>query len=226
MFKLCIEKVSNKIKKSINFKLSLWIAVSVIVSISLGISIVEVTKSMNFINVKHVNYDKDRYDTEEEVLKFIDGLYSEANNKDEYIKKNITSLQGNIYIIDIEGQVKYKSANNGYEMIENINIDLFKKEIEKNKKDEFKISYPLTIDNNIYYLLMIKSLNGVTTYSNEISYVIAVITSVILFIFLIYFGIRKKVKYIEYISSSIKEISKGNLSYRLEMKGEDEGLLV
>ena len=222
MFKLCIEKVSNKIKKSINFKLSLWIAVSVIVSISLGISIVEVTKSMNFINVKHVNYDKDRYDTEEEVLKFIDGLYSEANNKDEYIKKNITSLQGNIYIIDIEGQVKYKSANNGYEMIENINIDLFKKEIEKNKKDEFKISYPLTIDNNIYYLLMIKSLNGVTTYSNEISYVIAVITSVILFIFLIYFGIRKKVKYIEYISSSIKEISKGNLSYRLEMKGEDE----
>ena len=222
MFKLCIEKVSNKIKKSINFKLSLWIAVSVIVSISLGISIVEVTKSMNFINVKHVNYDKDRYDTEEEVLKFIDGLYSEANNKDEYIKKNITCLEGNIYIIDIEGQVKYKSANNGYEMIENINIDLFKKEIEKNKKDEFKISYPLTIDNNIYYLLMIKSLNGVTTYSNEISYVIAVITSVILFIFLIYFGIRKKVKYIEYISSSIKEISKGNLSYRLEMKGEDE----
>lgn len=37
MFKLSIEKVSNKIKKSINFKLSLWIAVSVIVSISLGI---------------------------------------------------------------------------------------------------------------------------------------------------------------------------------------------
>ena len=70
---------------------------------------------------------------------------------------------------------------------------------------------------------MIKSLNGVTTYSNEISYVIAVITfSVILFIFLIYFWYRKKVKYIEYISSSIKEISKGNLSYRLEMKGEDE----
>ncbi|MEO2506429.1 hypothetical protein ABHA01_01420 [Clostridium paraputrificum] len=104
---------------------------------------------MNFINVKHVNYDKDRYDTEEEVLKFIDGLYSEANNKEEYIKKNITSLQGNIYIIDLEGQVKYKSANNGYEMIENINIDLFKKEIEKNKKDEFKISYPLTIEDNI-----------------------------------------------------------------------------
>ncbi|MEO2506430.1 HAMP domain-containing protein [Clostridium paraputrificum] len=69
---------------------------------------------------------------------------------------------------------------------------------------------------------MIKSLNGVTTYLNEVSYVIAVITSVTLFIYLIYFGIRKKVEYIEYISSSIKEISKGNLNYKLEVKGEDE----
>lgn len=67
-----------------------------------------------------------------------------------------------------------------------------------------------------------KNLNGVSSYSYEINYGVGAIFALILFIFLIYFGLRKKIKYIEYISSSIEEISKGNLNYELEMKGEDE----
>lgn len=222
MFKLWIIKIYNKIKKSINVKLSLWIVISLIVSSIFGIAVVQVLKPAHFIDVKHVDYDKDRYDTEADVLNFINALCSEENNKDEYIKKNITSFKGNVYIVNIAGKVKYKSINDGYAVPEAINIDAFKSEMKKSKDNEFKIIYPLTLDNNIYYLIMIKNLQGVSIYTHEISYAVAAVFALILFVFLIYFGIRRKTKYIEYISSSIKEISKGNLNYELAMKGEDE----
>lgn len=222
MFKLWIMKIYNKIKKSINAKLSLWIVISLIISVIFGMTVVQVLKPAHFIDVKHIDYDKDRYDTEAEVLNFINALCSEENNKDEYIKKNITAFKGNVYIVDKAGKVKYKSVSDGYAVPEAINIDAFKSEMKKSSNNEFKILYPLTLDNNIYYLIMIKNLQGVSIYSHEISYAVAAVIALILFIFLIYFGIRRKTKYIEYISSSIKEISKGNLNYELAMKGEDE----
>ena len=43
---------------------------------------------------------------------------------------------------------------------------------------------------------------------------------------LIYLGIKRKVKYIEYISSSLEEISKGNLKYNIKEDGEDEFAVV
>lgn len=222
MIKLFIERICNKIKNSINIKLILWIVLSLIISTSIGIGMVQLLKPIDFVNVEHVNYDRDRYNTEEKVLHFINGLYNDENNKDQYIKENLKSFEGNIFIVDRNGQVLFKNINDGYEMINSINIDTFKDEIEKSKKDEFKILYPLVIDNNVCFLIMIKDLEGKSTYTYEISYAISAIIGLILFILLIYFGFRKKVKYIEYISSSINEISKGNLSYELELKGEDE----
>ncbi|MCB2343095.1 HAMP domain-containing sensor histidine kinase [Clostridium estertheticum] len=222
MFKLWIIKISNKTKKSINAKYSLWIIVSLIISVVVGLTVVQVVKPVHFLKVHHVDYDKERYEIEEKALDFINRLYSEKNNKEEYIKNNITTFKGNIYIVDKDGHVQYKNENDGYQAVESININAFKNKIEKSSEDEFKISYPLTINKNVYYLIMIKNLNGVSTYSHEISYGIAAIIALILFVFLVYFGLRKKVKYIEYISSSIKEISKGNLKYELEIKGEDE----
>jgi signal transduction histidine kinase len=222
MFKIWIIKISNKIKKSINAKLSLWIVVSLIISGVFGMAVVQILKPAHFIAVQHVDYDKDRYDTEADVLNFINDLYNTENNQEEYIKKNITSFKGNIYIVNKDGQVQYKSVNDGYAVAESINIDAFKKEMEKISDNEFKILYPLTMDNNVYYLVMIKNLTGRYSYSDEINYTVSAIFALILFIFLIYFGLRGKIKYLEYISSSIREISKGNLNYELQMKGEDE----
>ncbi|MBE6072900.1 MAG: HAMP domain-containing histidine kinase [Clostridium butyricum] len=222
MFKLLIKQISNKVKKSINIKISIWICASLIISIVSGIAIFEIMKPIHFINVEHVDYDKDRYDTEENVLEFIDCLYNEEGNKEAYIKENITDFKGNTYIVDESGNVKYKNINDGYEMIQNINIDAFKKEIKESRNDEFKVVYPLTINNGIYYLIMIKNLEGKTLYTYEISYAVSIASALILFIILIYLGIRKKVKYIEYISSAINEISKGNLNYDLKIESEDE----
>lgn len=226
MMKLLIDKASSKIKKSINIKLSLWVALSLVISMTIGILIVEVVKPLHFINVKHIDYDKDRYDTEGQVLDFIDGLYSEGEDKDQYIKNNISSFKGNIYIIDKNGKVQYKNINDGYEMVDVIDITSLRKEIEEGDKRVYRTMYPLTINNDICYFIMIKNLDGEVLYSYEVTYIIAVITSLVVFIIMIYLGIKRKVKYIEYISSSLEEISRGNLKYTIKENGEDELAMV
>ena len=105
MFKLMIKQISSKIEKSINIKLSVWIFMSLIISAACGIVVFEVVKPIHSINVEHVDYDKDKYETEENVLEFIDCLYSEKADKDTYIKENITRFNGNTYIVDESGNV-------------------------------------------------------------------------------------------------------------------------
>ena len=220
MFKLWKMKISNKIKKSINIKLSLWILISLIISVMLGTGVAQIFEATHFLDVKHVDYDKERNDTVTAVLNFINGLYKEENNTDKYIKKNIASFKEcTIYIVNKNGDVEYEGVDDRAECIY---IDGFINDMEETNDNLIKILYPLSIDNNIHYLVYTKFMRGVPIYTHEIGYVVAAILSLILFIFLIYFGFRKKIKYIEYISSSIDEISKGNLNYELEMKGEDE----
>ncbi|NRT77615.1 sensor histidine kinase [Clostridium beijerinckii] len=221
MRKLWRLEISNKIKKSINAKLSLWIVGSLIISVVFGMTLVQIFRTTHFLEVKHVDYDKDRNDTVVEVLNFINGLYKEENDKDEYFRKNITSFKErcHIYIVNKDGDVEYHSENDD---AVHINIDGYMKDMKKAGDKIINIIYPLSIDNNIHYLVLTKTVEGVPIYTHEISYATAATLALILFIFLIYFGVRKKVKYIEYISSSIEEISKGNLDYKLEIKGEDE----
>lgn len=85
MFKLWIMKISKKIKKSINLKLSLWIVASLIISTLFGMGVAQIFEATHFLDVRHVDYDKERNDTVTEVLNFINGLYKEENNKDHYI---------------------------------------------------------------------------------------------------------------------------------------------
>lgn len=221
MRKLRRIEIYNKIKKSINAKLSLWILGSLIISVVFGMTLVQIFRTTHFLEVKHVDYDKDRNDTVVDVLNFINGLYKEENDKDEYIRKNIASFKErcHIYIVNKDGDVEYHSENDD---AVHINIDGYMKDMKKAGDKIINIIYPLSIDNNIHYLVLMKTVEGVPIYTHEISYAAAATLALILFIFLIYFGVRKKVKYIEYISSSIEEISKGNLDYKLEIKGEDE----
>lgn len=221
-----IKFITAKVKRSMNIKLCLWITASLIISISVGVISIFVLKSINFINVEHVDYDRDRYDTEEDILDFINNLYLTDKDYKEYIKENIGDFNGNVFICNKDGTVEYENINDGYVHIDIINIEKFRDEISNSKKDEYKILYPLTLDNNVYYFIMIKNLSGISFYSYEISYIISLVIGSLLFIYLIYFGIRKKVKYIEYITSSINEISKGNLKCNINIIGEDELAIV
>ena len=215
-------KLWKKINLSINIKLSLWIIFSLIISIVAGIGVFEGLKAANLGTVTHIDYDRDRNKAEEDVLEFINYLYKGDKDKYEYIQANIKFFDGNVYIVDENGKVKYKNINNGYGMIDSINIDEFRGEITNSTKKDFKIMYPLTLDNSLYYFIMIDELEGDRVYSYEIIYAASGVILLVLFVILIYVGIRKKVQYIQYISASINEISKGDLNYVLKKEGQDE----
>ena len=217
-----LNKLKKKVKKSINIKLSLWIGLCLIVTLAAGVGFFQIFKSAHIGRMTHIDYDKDRISIQSDVFDFINDVYSTDKNKEEYIRDYIKNFQGNVYIVSEGGKVKYKSNNDGYGMIDAINIDGFRDEIKTAGKNDFKIMYPLTVDNNLYYFIMIQKLEGRPVYSYEITYALTGIICLILFIAMIYIGIRKKVRYIEYISASIKEISKGNLNYSLNKESEDE----
>ncbi|WP_294403575.1 HAMP domain-containing sensor histidine kinase [uncultured Clostridium sp.] len=217
-----INKMKRKVKRSINIKLSLWIGVCLIITIASGVGIFEIFKCAHIGRMTHIDYDKDRISIECDVFEFINNIYSTDKDKEEYVRDYIKNFSGNVYIVTEGGKVKYKSINDGYGMIDTINVDSFRDEIKTADKRDFKIMYPLAVDNNLYYFIMMEKLAGRPVYSYEITYLLTGIICLIMFIAMIYIGIRKKVRYIEYISSSIKEISKGNLNYTLNKESEDE----
>ena len=59
--------VFRKIRKSLKIKLSLWIALSLLISAYIGILISNVLKPINGVNVRHVDYDKDKYETQQNI---------------------------------------------------------------------------------------------------------------------------------------------------------------
>lgn len=180
MFKLWKMKISNKIKKSINIKLSLWILISLIISVMFGTGVAQIFEATHLLDVKHVDYDKERNDTVIEVLNFINGLYKEENNKDKYIKKNIASFKEcTIYIVNKNGDVEYQGVDDRAECIY---IDGFINDMEETNDNLIKILYPLSIDNNIHYLVYTKFMRGVPIYTHEIGYVVAAILSLILWL--------------------------------------------
>lgn len=214
--------IKDKVKKSINLKLSLWIGFSLVLSVAVYMLSFEIIKTKEFINIKHVDYDEDRYNTDKIALDFINGLYTKDIDTDKYINEKLSYLEGQVYIVNEEGNVIYGKSTNSYEVIEKINIDIFKEEMNYCKPEEYKKIYPITINGKLNYFIMIKNLKDRNIYTHEVSYIISGIISLSLFIFLIYRAIRKKVKYLEYISSSIEDISKGNLNVELKTESEDE----
>ena len=213
----------RKIRKSLKIKLSLWIALSLLISASIGILISNVLKPIIGVNVRHVDYDKDKYETQQRIMDFINDFYTSTENKDAFIKRRIRFFDGNTYIVSADGKVKYKDERNGYG-ISTIDINDFRKQLQYSDAhpSEFKAIYPFNIDKEMHYIIEIKQLHGVVSYTHETSYIVGAVIGFLIFVLLIYMGINKKVKYIEYISSSIKEISKGNLDYDLKLQGKDE----
>ena len=83
--------------------------------------------------------------------------------------------------------------------------------------------YPLIIEGEIYYLLNNTTLVGVSRgdYTQE-SVVLGFLVGSIIFIIIVLRGTKKKIKYIEYLAFCLGEISKGDLDFVVEKRGEDE----
>ena len=211
----------KKIDRSIYIKLIIWISISLIISCLVAFLLIKILKPIGIINTMHVNYETDRNASEKEILVFIRELYESKENEEQYITKNITDFKGNVYVIDTYGNVIYKNNSNS-DFIEKISINKFKEKMKENSREKYDAIYPLLINDKVFYIIQSKTLKAEITYTTELVYIISITIAFVLFVILIFLGVRKKIIYIQYICGALDKLSKGDLKYEVEIKGEDE----
>jgi signal transduction histidine kinase len=171
--------------------------------------------------------------------KIVEGKMS-INDKSK-VNEIIVSYEGTsdlkILVTDLEGKVLFRSSNTSeneidiYNLIKNFmegNLNKYNggsnnKTVAEGTK-EFIAFYPVSfIDSKSY--LIVKAIpepkiiqNTVTSKNSFMALLTATASFIILFLFIT----NKKMKYVEEISSGLKEISKGDLSFRVDKKGKDE----
>ncbi len=217
-----VNKLKKKINESIYIKLIGWTSTCLIISCLIGFLISEVIKPIKIVNQIHVNYDIDRNDSDKDILVFIRELYENKGREEEYITKKLPNFKGNTYITDINGKVVYRNDGN-LNYFQQIDIEKFKENMRmENRSDKYAIIYPLIIKDSVFYIIQSKTLNAKVTYTKEWIYAISISVAFVLFILLMFIGVRKKIIYIKHISFALDKISKGDLNYGVEIIGEDE----
>lgn len=191
-------------------------------------------KDMEDLIIKGIkeNYSK------EKIVKSIEEYLCSDKVLSRSIEKQISGYDANVFLTDLEGNVKF-SSNETYS--EKINIYSVIGKMSKTRVDNseynrefgevynnsdsktFYSFYPITINKDNYYLIYEKNLHGTekVTYTGTSAFFSAIV-SFIIFILVFLTITKKKIEYIEYISNSLREISKGDLEYNVEVKGYDE----
>lgn len=162
-----------------------------------------------------VNENANSLSGEDEIEDVVANIINASFNE-EYV----SSTQ--IYLVDGLGEVIYPKG-----IIESLNIT---KAIERannneysDEQDKFIAIYPVIINNEVCYLYNESALIPFSyrEFSN-IGNILALITSIAVFVLIIFRLTRDKIAYIEYLTACLGQISKGNLDYEIEIVGEDE----
>lgn len=136
-------------------------------------------------------------------------MYSNTNNK--------------IFITDLDGKILFKVNSDIEEKLDIYNI-LYKINTVDSTSAEQAFLYPIQIEDDKMYLIYYETPEAYIVYdyyTNENAF-LSLVLSVIIFISLFIIITNKKMKYIEEIELGLRVISNGNLSYRIEEKGNDE----
>lgn len=158
------------------------------------------------------SYQISRYNSE------CNGIYDEIieNLNDEKKIQEIINRDTNIdevFIVDTEGNV-IKSHNNRFEKQFDINKILEEQGRINFNNTKIKYYYVNVLDNNKYVLISKILYMG----DNSKLFPLGIVIFLIIF-FLLTYG---RVKYINNLSKGVIEIAKGDLNYRVEIKGKDE----
>lgn len=150
--------------------------------------------------------------------------------KESYMKEvlehlNSSSYNGGsitTYLLDAEGNTLYTTG-----IIKTIDIVETIKQTSNtdNYGEESKLStlYPVVVDGQVHYLYTEATLRGYTNYDyTETPLVVGILIGMVMFVLVIFKLTTAKIRYIEYLSKCLHEISKGNLDYKIEIKGQDE----
>lgn len=94
---------------------------------------------------------------------------------------------------------------------------------DASRQEQHTSLYPIILEGEIYYLLNNTTLTGVQRSSyTDAPNILGFLGGVVIFVTVILYGTKKKMKYIEYLAFCLGEISKGDLDFIVEQRGNDE----
>lgn len=130
------------------------------------------------------------------------------------------STKSAVYFVDSTGQLMYSD-----DYIEKIDLIKIIQSVNMNNEDSsYKAIYPISLNGEIYYIFIEATLEQQIYYgyNESIGNILGFIAAVGIFILLMIRLTKNKISYIEYLSKCLGEIAKGDLSYKIEVLGEDE----
>lgn len=194
--------------KGLRFKLIMMFLVSLIISMPSGFLVDELFRSNGRDYYVQTNYFVKQCKSTEKKI-------ADAKNDNEIysiINKNVK--YADIFILSKNGEVLIKNKNSMEKSVDlasiakNNNIDTTEYAVKYNFIDK--------LDNNRYILF-----SG-TLFKSESHSILILIVPIIIFMILFFILTNKELGYIKKLCLSLKEISKGNLKYKVEIIGKDE----
>lgn len=161
----------------------------------------------------------------------LDALQKMIEDEDETMQRRNTGLK--VLVTDEAGKVLYKTK-----YAEEEHVDLHKKirnvmnfainqpvsnnsTQEYNTGVEFTTFYPIAVKNKNLYMFVSGIPDGEVIYkTNEGPFPIMI--GILAFLLSFFYMTKNKMKQIEMIAQGVNEMAKGDLSYRIEQKGQDE----
>lgn len=226
MNKNLLRKLIKRIRGNIYAELLGWLSLCVILAIGSGVLCIALLDYTRLAKVEHVDYNYSRAMKTNDIMTTISSLYDLGKLSDpyEYLDKKIKNINGESYLTDEKGKVLIGNLK-GY--IDEVNVNIYKwkalvRARDKHGEDELIGIYPIMVKGAVHYWLVREQLSGISTYTNEVIYIIGGSIALAMFLLLSFIGIRKKVFYLRYIGKCMKETSEGNLTSNIEVHGEDE----
>lgn len=222
--KIAYRIFNSKMEKSIRFELVVVFGICFLIAFfSYGILNKKLSRNVSYQTIKYnYRYDEDYYKRIVSDLKK-DNINVENKEKVDNFIDDYNMSNASLIICNIDGKIYYKTKDIVYE---SINLEsIFTNSIDSVSSEKEKTYiYPTKTNNeNLFIIFQIKAEISQSPISyEETNPFLALVGSVIIFVFVFMRITNNKMKYIEEISKGLKVIASGNLSYRINEKGKDE----
>ncbi|KIL73930.1 sensor histidine kinase [Bacillus badius] len=188
---------------------------------------IDYSKGMEFINAKSVRV-ADEVTSENK----LDSLQEMIKDENDAMERKQNALK--ILVTDETGKVLYKTKYaeeehiNIHDKIRNVmNFSMNRPTFKSNSSElelarrEFVTFYPITVEDKSLYMFVSGLPEGNVMYKTKEGPFPALI-GVLVFIASFFYMTRRKMKQIEAMAQGVREIAKGDLTYRIEKQGQDE----
>lgn len=229
--KALISYIKTEVAKSIRLQILFATGISLILATFSGLFVQGILRHTDIGRGYYTTYERSKTYFEEHIIDILTQINSMESINEDVLKDFLETLkQDSTGIADADYYLADKAGNLIYHEDYIERIDLIKviqkvnnKENLRREKNIFLGIYPITLNGEICYLYIEGVLQGHTElYYTALPTFLGLVTGVGVFIFLIFKLTKQKIDYIEYLSFCLGEISKGNLSYNIDIVGEDE----